>query len=192
MSAGSASVPSVSEHLADGARTYLRAITHADAEEYLAAASASRDLHHPWIEAPKDHARFTAYVDQIAANPAKLGMVFCDRTDDRIAGSLNVSNIVHGPFKCGAIGYSVFAHAAGQGLMGDALDTVVRYAFGPLGLHRLEANIQPGNARSIALVTRHGFRLEGFSPDFLFIDGAWRDHERWAITAEMVQHSARP
>ncbi len=70
--------------------------------------------------------------------------------------------------------------------MGDALDTVVRYAFGALGLHRLEANVQPGNARSIALVKRHGFRLEGFSPDFLYVDGAWRDHERWAITTEMV------
>ena len=112
--------------------------------------------------------------------------MFCDLADDRIAGSLNISNIVYGAFQCAALGYWAFAHAAGKGLMGDALDTVVRYAFGPLGLHRLEANVQPGNARSIALVKRHGFRLEGFSPDFLHIDGAWRDHERWAITAEMV------
>jgi ribosomal-protein-alanine N-acetyltransferase len=179
-------VPGVTEHLADGARTYLRAVTHADADEYVAAAIASRDLHHPWIEAPQDHAAFAGYVDRISDNPAKLGMVFCDRDDDRIAGNLNVSNIVRGPFACAAIGYSVFVHAAGRGLMGDALDTVVGYAFGPLRLHRLEANIQPGNARSIALVKRHGFRLEGFSPDFLFINGAWRDHERWAITAEMV------
>jgi Acetyltransferase (GNAT) domain len=61
---------------------------------------------------------------------------------------------------------------------------VVRHAFGALGLHRLEANIQPANRRSIRLVRRAGFRREGFSRRYLKIFGRWRDHERWAITAE--------
>ena len=182
----SASVRRVTDRLAEGSRTYLRVPTHADADEFVAASVASRDLHHPWVSAPQDVEAFAAYVDRLAADPVKLGLVFCDLADGRIAGSLTISNIVYGAFQCAALGYWAFAHAAGKGLMGDALDTVVRYAFGPLGLHRLEANVQPGNARSIALVKRHGFRLEGFSPDFLYIDGAWRDHERWAITTEMV------
>jgi [ribosomal protein S5]-alanine N-acetyltransferase len=60
------------------------------------------------------------------------------------------------------------------------LDTV----FGELRLHRVEANIQPGNARSIALVRRLGFEKEGYSRRYLLIAGDWRDHERWALLAE--------
>ncbi len=61
---------------------------------------------------------------------------------------------------------------------------VLREAFTTLRLHRLEANIQPGNRASILLVQRCGFELEGFSPRYLKVGGRWRDHERWAIRAD--------
>jgi ribosomal-protein-alanine N-acetyltransferase len=68
--------------------------------------------------------------------------------------------------------------------MTEGMRAVLAQAFGPLKLHRLEANIQPGNVASIALARRCGFACEGFSPRYLKVAGRWRDHERWAIHAE--------
>jgi ribosomal-protein-alanine N-acetyltransferase len=68
--------------------------------------------------------------------------------------------------------------------MREAIELVLRVAFSELRLHRLEANIQPGNHVSIALARGAGFKREGFSPRYLKISGRWRDHERWALLAE--------
>jgi ribosomal-protein-alanine N-acetyltransferase len=67
---------------------------------------------------------------------------------------------------------------------------VIRLAFRSYKLHRLEANIQPGNHRSIALVRGLGFAREGYSPRYLKIGGRWRDHERWALTVERWREQA--
>ncbi|MFC9174340.1 GNAT family protein [Streptomyces sp. DSS69] len=182
---------SPSPYLAAGPRTGLRRFTEADAVEFTARARESRTLHRPWLFPPERTDTYAAYAETLARDPAREGFLVCERGEDgqggAIAGFININNIVLGGFRCGALGYGAFAHAAGRGLMGEALGLVVDLAFGPLGLHRLEANIQPGNPASIALVRRAGFRLEGFSPDFLHIDGAWRDHERWAITAPAAE-----
>ena len=74
-----------------------------------------------------------------------------------------------------------FTPHAGHGLMREGLSQVIAHAFTKLKLHRLEANIQPGNRPSIRLVRTLGFRREGLSPRYLHIAGTWRDHERWAL-----------
>ncbi len=104
--------------------------------------------------------------------------------DDQIAGVFNLSQIVMSNFRSAYLGYYVFAGYERQGLMREGLRQLVRHAFGPLKLHRLEANIQPGNEASIALVKACGFQQEGFSPRYLKINHRWRDHERWAIVAD--------
>ncbi|MGW2281288.1 GNAT family N-acetyltransferase [Streptomyces sp. NPDC001770] len=173
--------------LPQGPLTSLRRFAPEDAAEFTARARESRALHRPWLFPPTEEEAYAAYAGRLLASPDREGFLVGERAaDGAIAGFVNINNIVGGAFRCGALGYGAFAHAAGRGLMSEALGLVLRYAFGPLGLHRLEANVQPGNAASIALVRRAGFRLEGFSPDFLHIDGAWRDHERWAITSEML------
>ncbi|MGW1076610.1 GNAT family N-acetyltransferase [Streptomyces sp. NPDC002537] len=174
-------------YLARGPRVALRALTHADAAEFTGLVRASTQLHHPWLSMPATDAAFAGYVDRLDAQQS-VGLLVClPEADGAMAGFVNVNNIVRGAFRSGYLGYGAFAPTAGRGYLTEGLGLVLRHAFGPLGLHRLEANVQPGNAASLALVKRHGFRLEGFSPDYLFIDGAWRDHERWAITADMIE-----
>nr|WP_030367793.1 GNAT family protein [Streptomyces roseoverticillatus] len=174
----------MSEWLAEGPRVAIRPVAPGDGPEFTRLVRASADLHHPWLSMPATEEDFAAYAATLDGEQ-RVSLLVCVRETGRAAGFVNINNIVRGRFQCGALGYGAFVPAAGRGLMSEGLGLVLRHAFGPLGLHRLEANIQPGNAASLALVKRTGFRLEGFSPAFLFIDGAWRDHERWAITADM-------
>jgi len=175
------------EYLAAGPRAGIRPFTYEDAAEFTARTRESKDLHQPWLFPPGTADAYTAYARRLIEDPTKAGFLVCDRDSGSIGGFININNIVAGGFLSGALGYGAFAHAAGQGLMTEGLGLVVRHAFGKMGLHRLEINVQPGNAASIALARRCGFRLEGFSPDFIYMDGAWRDHERWAITVEMTR-----
>lgn len=155
----------------------IRPVTAADAAAFIAAARASRQLHRPWVQAPGDgeaFARHLARFDGVAHH----GFVVV--ADGQLAGAINLTNIVMGAFRSGYVGYYAFAGFEGRGLMTQGLNAVVKHAFKALGLHRIEANIQPGNAASIALAKRCGFQLEGYSPKYLKIAGRWRDHERWA------------
>jgi len=127
--------------------------------------------------------QFGAYL-QRCKRDADACFLVCRRSDNAILGSISLSQIYRGGFQSAYLGYHIGADFAGQGYMTEAVELMLRYAFAKLRLHRLEANIQPGNEASIALVKRAGFVREGFSRRYLKICGRWRDHERWAILAE--------
>jgi ribosomal-protein-alanine N-acetyltransferase len=156
----------------------IRAVVAADEAAFIAAARASRKLHGAWVSPPRDAAAFARYLARFDG-VAHHGFVVLDAAGE-LAGAINLTNIVMGAFCSGYLGYFAFQGFEGRGLMTQGLDAVVRHAFRDLGLHRVEANIQPGNTASIALAKRCGFRLEGYSPKYLKIAGRWRDHERWA------------
>lgn len=166
-----------------GSRVHLTFPRRRDARELLALNRRSRAFHHPWITPPRTPAQFVAYLAR-SRTPAFVGLLIRRNGDHALLGSAELSQIARGAFQSAYLGYHIGAPFARQGYMREGLGLILAYAFRQLRLHRLEANIQPGNVASRALVAGLGFHLEGYSPRYLKLGGRWRDHERWAILAE--------
>lgn len=112
--------------------------------------------------------------------------------DHDIVGKVNVSNVVRGRFQSATMGYDAYDPYAGTGLFAEGMRLVLGLAFaaepGGLGLHRLEANVQPANTTSAGLLRSLGFRRERHVRDMLWLEGggrpaSWRDHDSYALTA---------
>ena len=173
------------------AKATLRPLTEDDQAEFLDLVAASVELHRPWVSLPSTANEFQAYLARYA-HGGEEALLVCAGGSGAIAGLVNLNSVIRGRFQNASVAYAAFAPTAGRGYMTEGLGLAVRYAFGELRLHRLEAQIQPDNHASLRLVRRAGFRYEGLSPDLLFIDGAWRDHERWAITSTMTDTRTEP
>ena len=168
-----------------GHRVVLRAPAAQDEASFLSATHASAELHTPWAAPPADPEQYAAFLHR--SGRADVRTFLAHRTGDgegALVGVVTLSQIFLGAFRNAYLGYSAFAPHDGKGYTSEAVRLVLAHAFDGLGLHRVEANVQPGNARSLALVRRCGFRREGYSPRYLHIHGAWRDHERWALLEE--------
>lgn len=162
---------------------FIRPPRPSDEKAYLAGVRASRDLHQPWVSLAASPAGFQKRLRH--ARSPRGASFFIFRSDSKaLVGVIDLSEIVRGFFQSAYLGYFAFAPHAGRGLMREGMALVVRHAFETMGLHRLEANVQPGNAASVALVRGLGFTKEGYSRRYLKIGGQWMDHERWAILAE--------
>jgi ribosomal-protein-alanine N-acetyltransferase len=168
---------------AAGARVVMRRLQRADAAELIALNRENVAYHAPWEKGITEQSAFDAWFAR-GLTGATVSLIAHEAATNAVVGVINVNDIVMGVFRSAYLGYWGYAHTGRRGLMTEALRLAVRVAFDELGLHRVEANIQPGNARSIALVQRAGFTREGFSPQYLFLDGAWRDHERWALVTD--------
>ncbi|HTA90423.1 MAG TPA: GNAT family protein [Polyangiaceae bacterium] len=165
------------------ARVFLEAPSRKRESEFLERVRASKKLHGSWLEAPQTAERFRALVAR-SHEERHASFFVCAAETSELAGVINLNEIVRGLFQSAYLGYYAFEPFSGSGYMSQGLALVLDQAFGELRLHRLEANVQPGNRRSVRLVSGLGFRLEGLSPRYLKIAGRWRDHERWAILAE--------
>ncbi len=165
-------------------RLELRAMDDDDLDEMLAYRIRNRAHLERWEGSGEGDAYYTpqavarALAWWHAERAARRALRFLVRLDgeSQIVAKMNLFQIERGALQSGTIGYSVDAGYEGRGIVREAAETVIAYAFAELGLHRIAANYQPHNVRSGMLLKRIGFTVEGYARDFLFIDGAWRDH----------------
>lgn len=165
-------------------RVHIRAPRVSDTGAYTAALRRSREHIEPWNPVDPD-----GFGDLLRRQGAGIvTFLIIDDAEGGIVGKCNVLNLVRGRFCNATLGYDAYVPYLGTGRMTEGMRLVVDRCFRPggrgLGLHRLEINVQPDNKRSVALARRLGFRYEGYSPRMLYIRGAWRDHKRFALTAE--------
>ncbi|WNO69016.1 GNAT family protein [Streptomyces sp. AM2-3-1] len=177
----------ITSHLLQGPRVVIRHVRRQNYDELTALAQESAEMLRRWLGARENTVEaFESYLERFG-RPTHEGLVICLRGSGAIVGGVNINNIARGTLQSGTLGYTSYASTTGRGYMTEGLRLVLQFAFGPLELHRLEANIQPDNTSSLNLVKRLGFRREGYSTAFQYINGEWRDHERWAISAELAR-----
>lgn len=183
-----------------GERVSVATVTEADLAPYRDAVEASRERLARWNPVdPSD-------LERHLRNQTLGHRTFVIRARDPegahgIVGKVNISNVVRGRFQNGTMGYDAYDPYAGRGLFAEGLRLVCELAFAPephgMGLHRLEANVQPGNVASAGVLRAVGFRREGRIPDMLWLAGpggepAWRDHDMHAVTAGEWRGTAYP
>jgi [ribosomal protein S5]-alanine N-acetyltransferase len=180
-------------------RMILRPFSEQDRAEFVRVYAISRTLFEPWMPAtlwdqPLDQL-FDRQLERCLAglregNQVKLVGL---GDDHRIAGFFSLSEIVRGVFQNAYASWSVSADQAGTGLGTEGVQALLDFAFSPapqgLGLHRVQANVIPGNRASIRVAEKVGFRYEGMAKGYLKIAGQWQDHAMYAKLAD--EHNIR-
>lgn len=162
--------------------SYLRKPAIEDGHEFVDCVVEHRRTLEPFVFAADSMSTYRSWIARGDRADIEQFLV-CRRDDDAIVGFVNINNVIGGGLQSAALGWASFCDPP-RGHLTEGVAMALEVAFTQLRLHRLEANIQPTNDRSRRLAIRCGFRLEGFSPRYLQIDGVWCDHERWAILEE--------
>lgn len=159
----------------------IREPTQEDSEKFITAVLQSSSLHSPWVSPPSTSEEYNFFLSRYS-EASSVSFLVLHHND--IAGVINLNEIIHGAFQSAYLGFYAMVDYVGTGVLREGMIKVIDYAFKKMNLHRLEANIQPGNIRSIRFVEKLNFHIEGFSKKYLFINGKWRDHMRYAIIAD--------
>jgi ribosomal-protein-alanine N-acetyltransferase len=169
-------------------RTCIRLAEAADAAELLRYRVANRAHLSPWEPLREEAYCTLEHCAQSIADGRELArldrgypLLVFDRDEREILATFTLANVVRGAFQACHLGYGLAAHAQGQGLMHEALQAGLAWAFGELDLHRVMANYLPRNERSARLLARLGFEREGYAQRYLRIAGVWEDHVLTAL-----------
>ncbi len=188
MLAGAARIPL--SFRADATRVFLRAPRADDADELFAVQHASWEFNKAFMPAPEPGDPAVLVRDRIQndrvqwADDRSYRFVVCAREGGAIVGRVSLNNVIRGVLQSTDVGYWVSASHARRGITSEAVRLAIGIAFGPLGLHRVQAGIIPRNAPSLGLVRKIGFREEGLAKRFVKIAGEWEDHVIFALTVE--------
>lgn len=172
---------------------YLRLLEPDDDAPLAAYFLRNREFHREWSPLVDDvfyttehqRERLDTYVRlRELEREYRFGIFYPEPGDDLLIGVINLTNIVRGVFQNGCFGYSMDNTYTGGGIMSTCLREAVEFAFHGAQLHRVEANIMPRNTASRRVLEKAGFRKIGFSPNMLYINGVWEDHDMYAVTVE--------
>ncbi len=172
-------------------RLLLRPPTTADAQALRELLVRSADHLRPWSPAPspgRDPSTLTSQRDLIEHQREEwrrdrtYAFLIEPRRGGAPLGRITLSQVFRGPFQNASLGYWIGAEHQGTGLTTEAAIATVRFAFGALGLHRVQAGTLPHNTASQRVLLKAGFRQEGYAKNYLRIAGRWQDHVLFAVT----------
>ncbi|WP_207947905.1 GNAT family N-acetyltransferase [Metallococcus carri] len=176
---------------AEGERVWVRSLVSADLAQYRSAVEASAERIGQWN--PVSTQDLLWHLERQSADHRTFLIHARQREAAHdLVGKVNVSNVIRGRFQSATMGYDSYDPYNGRGLFSEGMRLILRLGFDPapagMGLHRIEANVRPGNTRSAGLLRSLGFRREGFVRDMLLLEAqdepaAWRDHDSYALTA---------